>query len=505
MSRRDTPTRIEYTAFGAQAVKLGYRAAETIRKGGARPPVSGSGDYHARWDLPLLRAESQRLDRDNGLYAGLLNRALDNILGEGFTLQAQTGNQRLNRQIEELWAEWGQAPEVRGMDDWPEVERLAMRHLLADGDISALKLDDGLIQLIEADRIAYKSTSRGGNRVEGGIELDRLGRPLFFHVANYDNNGQVHAETKPYGVEHVVYVANRTRISHTRGIPCMVNNFPMIHRINDVCDSEAIAWQLLSRLSLAIYRRDAADIAYQTSTADPNASGQDLAVRVHDIGDAMIFHAEPGEEIKGIERTIPGANFPESIRMFLRLLGLPLGFPLELVLLDWSNTNYSSARAALLQAYRMFRYWQRKIGARFHAPIYRWKLQQWIAAGLLPDRPSTYKHDWIAPPFPWVDPLKEAQAEGEQMDRGFGLYYSVLKGRNLDPEDFLEARAAEIEQAIKRAQDLNSKYPKANVDWRIFAGLKSEKVAPAAMPAPQNVPDDDKSPQAQGGDDGQTE
>lgn len=485
MSRRRQPEpserkTITYTPFGAKVEQFGYRAAEIIRKSGRVQPSGGSGDYHARWDLALLRAESQRFDRDNGLYHGLINRSLDNILGDGFTLQAQTGNTRLNQRAEELWSEWWASPEIRGLDEGCEVERLVLRHLQVDGDVAALKLSDGNLQLIEAERIAYKATKANGNRVENGIELSSVGKPIRFYLAGYDDAGYVNSsKAAPVNPEDMIYIANRDRISQTRGIPCMVCNFPMLHRINDVCDAEALAWQVLSRLALAISRRDAGEMATATSEADPDATeGRDIATRYHDIGDAVIFHGEPGETVTGIERNLPGADFPESIRMFLRLLGLPLGMPLELVLLDWSNTNYSSARAALLQAYRMFKRWQRKMKVQFYSPIYRWKVAQWVREGSLPDRVTTYKHDWIAPPFPWVDPLKEAQAEGERMDRGFGLYGSVLKGQNIDPEDFVEARAAEIERAILKANELNGKYPEAKVDWRTFAGIKAEKAAP---------------------------
>lgn len=488
---RQSPVRIRYGPFGAYAEELGYRAATVIRRGGKPLPVGGSGDYHARNDLPLLRRQSQAYDRDNTLYHALISRALDNILGDGFRFQARTGNQRTNRLLEELWGTFWESPEIRGMDSGPDTERLALRHLLVDGDVAAIKTSDGLIQLVEAERIVSHKTRNGPAIIEQGIELNPYGRPTAYWVADYDQSGCVSSATpRRYAADDVIYVANRMRISQTRGIPMAVPCFAMIERINDVCDAEAVAWQLLSRLAFTVNRKDAAELADVTSTADADKElPAELAARYHDIGEAIIFHGEPGEEVKGIDRNIPGANFPESIKMFLRILGLVPGMPLELVLLDWSQTNYSSARAALLQAYRMFARWQRLLVRCFHTPIYRWKVGQWIAEGRLPERPGVFDHEWFPPPFPWVDPQKEAEADALLTDRGYSTYAEVLKGQNRDREEMVEQRSVEIREAIAAAKAIEEQTGE-RVPWQLFAGLDPSKVQSTPAPQPAAQPEE---------------
>lgn len=472
--------RIEYTPFGPRHVALGYRAAEVVRKSGRPMPQGGSGDYHSRWDLKTLRAESQRFDRDNGLYTGTVNRLLDNILGDGFRFQARTANARTNKRLEALWADWCMAPEVREMDDWCTIERMAARHLIVDGDVAAIKTDQGRCQLIEAERIAFPGMARGQNRVESGVEIDAVGKPVAFHIADYDPSGFVSPKSQPYSADSVVYVAWRARISQTRGIPVMVPSFPMFHRINDVCDSEAIAWQLLSRLAVAITRKDAAQLALDTSSEDADAGDEAMARRYHDIGEAVIFHGDIGEEIKGIERNIPGADFPKSIETFMRLLGLPIGFPLELMLLDWSQTNYSSARAAMLQAYRMLTRWQKLLMRGFHSPLYTWKVRQWIEAGEVRESSDVFRHEWFPPPFPWIDPLKDAEADALLIDRGHATYAEVLKGQNRDREEMIETRAQEIAEAIAAAKAIEAQTGE-KVPWQLFCGMNATPQAAATQ------------------------
>jgi len=465
---------------------LGYEAAAKARTQGKPVPSGGSADLHARFDLDVLRRQSQSFDRDNGLYRGIINRAVDNILGDGFALQARTSDPRVNQTLEDLWHEWCQDPEVRGLHSWWNVERVVLRSVLVDGDLAALKLEDGRLQLVEGERIASSKTALFERRIEQGIELNALGRPVAFYVAPYDRSGCVnpHAAARR-NASDVQFIAGLERASQTRGVPAQVSNFPMFHRINDVCNSEAIAWQLLARFAIMISRENGPAIGYSESRPDPAKAGQSNPVapeRIQEFDEAIIFHAQKGETLSGIDRNLPGANFGTSITMFIRLLGLPVGMPLELVLLDWSKTNYSSARAALEQAFRMFGCWQRLLKQRFHAPVYRWKVAQWAAEGRLPVLPDLDRHEWISPSFPWIDELKEAEAWGMRIERGLSTQTEALKSVNRDRGEWLEARKREVQEAIDTAAALNLQNPAAQVDWRIFAGLPGS-VSSASAPA----------------------
>lgn len=467
--------RVRYLHTGPVVMRMGYRAAAEARASGRVLASGGSGDYHLRWDYQTLRRQSQEFDRDNGLYHGLINRALDNIIGSGFRLQARTDNAKTNATIERLWAEERDGLEIRGLDDFHGIERLGLRHLLVDGDVGAIKLEDGRIQIVEAERI-----TDGSSPGSLGIELNEVGVPTAFLVADYDQWGQIRGKSRTIGADAFIFMAHRQRISQTRGIPAQVCNFPMFHRINDVLDSEAIAWQILSRIAIIINQRDAARIGQLQTTEDQSASEADLATRYQDIGDALIFRGEPNEEVRGVEHNIPGQNFAQNITMYLRLLGLPLGFPLELVLLDWSQTTYSSARAALEQAYRMFAVWQGLLRRAWHGPIYRHWIASKVATGRLPARPDIARHEWLVPPFPWIDPKAEAESKLTMVRGGFALHSDVLKSENRDRDEFIDQRAAEIRGAIMAAKRLEAETG-TPVPWQHFAGLEAdtERQAPA--------------------------
>ncbi|MEE9602470.1 MAG: hypothetical protein V3V75_04135, partial [Thermoguttaceae bacterium] len=168
-------------------------------------------------------------------------------------------------------------------------------------------------------------------------------------------------------------------------------------------------------------------------------------------------------------------------------LGLPLGMPLELILLDWTNSNYSQSRAVLEQAYRTFTRWQHKLIGFFYEPLFKWKLAQWQTQSLVGKNPKL-EGTWITTTFPWIDQLKEAKAYGEKVERGFATHGQVCKSLNTDRTEVVVQREKEVRDAIDRAAKIK-KETDVEVPWQIFAGLSAPKAA--SSPQVEDDLDDD--------------
>ena len=484
---------------------LGYRSAGQLGRDG-NYPLAGSEDWHTAHDRGLLVNQSLQFYRDNGLYRGLIDRAVLSTVGNGFGHQARTGSKTWNRECERLWKEFEEEPEVRGLLSWADCQAMALSEMLKTGDHGAILLSqpeelDGKIQLIDSDRIAGSAER---NKPGNGVKTDKYGRPLEFYVSDYGEMGQVQQGTaEPIPAKDFAWIALLDRPSQTRGMPAAQSAFPMMHRISDVCDSEALAWQILARVALRMYREDNGEWAADSSILDPdkvNETGTgEVAVRVHEFDSALIFHAlNPGDHIEGVERNIPGQNFPDAIRMFLRLMGLPLGLPLELILLDFSQTNYSSIRGSLEQAFAQFRKLQRLLERYSRKIRNRW-VDRMIARNLMTDRPDRYLHEWVKADFPWLDELKEAQAWGAKLDRSLATHGQACKSLGHDRDDQMDAREVEVRDAIERAQKIEADTGQA-VPWEMFAGLKpaGAKAVPSAdadyAPTPEGPQDQPREP-----------
>jgi len=454
---------------------LGFRSVTIANREGRNYPTA-SGDATMKYHRKELIKQSRWFYNNNEIYRGLIDRAVSYIVSNGFTLQIKTDNAGFNQKVEQgLWKPFMRRPEIRGLLSGSEVAQMILREVILCGDNPAYKTNKGVLQLFEAEQLD------GGRQSATGVETDRYNRPMRFWLSPYGEHGGIktHQAVK-FDPSQILFVTNPDRPSATRGIPAMQAAFPMLHRINDICDSEAIAWQLLARLAVSINRENAEQKAWMQSKENPNnasdTSGQ-LATRLTELSYALMFHANPGEEIKGIDHNIPGKNFSESLRMFLRLLGLPLGLPLELVLLDWTRSNYSQSRAVLEQAYQMFLFWQAKMEDFFYVPLVEWKMDQWRQSNLLGNR-KQIPFAFIRPTFPWIDQLKEAQAKASMVEHCFMTHAEVCKSRGQDREEVVTMREKEIREAIAIAQKIQTDTGIA-VPWELFAGLELPKAKTA--------------------------
>lgn len=477
------PREFKIDSIRGKYTSIGFKSSRMSAVDGLSP-TSASGDRHMQYDRPRLLAQSRWFYNNNAIYHGMIDRAVSYIVGTGFTLQMNSASNPYNKKVEELWRRDWKRPETRGLISGRKVEKMIARELLLCGDTGVIKTNLALIQLIEAEQIAGKA------QLLDGIAKDDLGRPTRYYVSQYKNGAVNRSTSKGIDPKDFLFITNPDRPSSTRSVPPAQAAFAMLHRINDVCDSEAISWQLLSRMAVAIIQEDGAELGYDTSKDDPNkSSSQDagsLSTRLTELDYALIFHGKPGEKVEGIDRNLPGKDFPASIRMFLRLLGLPLGMPLEIVLLDWTKSNYSQSRAVLEQAYQTFNDWQTSIVDYFLTPIFEWKMVQWVGDGSVKVRARDgMKHTWISPTYPWIDQLKEAKAYGERVDRGFATHATVLKSLNKDRSDEMDARVLEVEDAIERAKKI-TEATGVDVPWQIFAGLTVKAAATVSGGNPDN-------------------
>jgi len=149
-------------------------------------------------------------------------------------------------------------------------------------------------------------------------------------------------------------------------------------------------------------------------------------------------------------------------------------------LLDWSQTNYSSARASLEQAYLAFERWQQIMIRQFHTRVYKWKVGTWMSEGKLPNDKAYLKHEWITPPFPWVDPEKEANAWGVKLDRNLTTHTEALKSLNIDPEKQSSDTVTDMVRAINASKEVK-KQTGENIPWQYFSATQIGKTQLATI------------------------
>ncbi len=480
----------------------GYRSSSLTIDASSKAR-GGSGAYHQQASLGILQDQTRWFMRNNGIFSGMLNAAADYIWGNGFTLQFTSKSKSYNTKAEKLFNKWWEKPEIKQQLTGRTVGRMGAMELLAMGEWATILTDQGLLDFVESEQI--KSPRDKRRKATSGMRFRSDGSISKYFACPYDVNGQADTSNPiEYDADFFLFAFRPDRFSSLRAVPTCQAVYPSLHRVNDVCDSEAIAWQLLSRIAISIIRKNGPKLGYDESEQDTSRSGDDFDDdtdrRITELGNALIFHGESGDKIDGVNRNIPGKDFTASLTMFLRMLGQPLGLPLEVILNDWTKSNFSQCKAALVQAFQRFLGWQFLIEDSTLRPIVDWKIKNFVAQGLLPDRKDGTSHEWLKPKFPWLEQLKEALSFGVMIDRGFTSHSRVLKTLNLDRDEIVIEIQQEMEDAINRKKTMEEKFKKEGYDlaengieipWESFMGHKPSatkgRPAGAAPASSQNT------------------
>ena len=174
------------------------------------------------------------------------------------------------------------------------------------------------------------------------------------------------------------------------------------------------------------------------------------------LNGAMIPHLFPGEAIRTISATRPAGNFAAFENAMLRHVASGAGLSAQQVSNDWSDVNYSSARAALLESWKTLTRRRHDFAVGFASPIRSAWLEEAMAENdlPLPDGAPDYmeaRHAysrcrWMGPGRGWIDPVSEKQGAVLGLDAGLStLEDEVAENSGADWEEVLHQRKHEIE------------------------------------------------------------
>jgi lambda family phage portal protein len=397
---------------------------------------------------------SRQIAEHNVLGRSFLDRSADNIIGEGMKPQALTEDTGWNEAAESLWRECGQTIDASGrLHSHGEWQRAAYFAQERDGDLGGILLRGGNVQLIESDYVRSPGgagdltlSARGGAGpdIVEGVELAGTGRPVAFHIASY-------ADAHKYSTTRIqardfVWCFDNPRLDRTavRGVPKLATMGWLLDQIDGTMEAVTIAYRMAAMFGLIVKKAQPGNAfggLPNTATSRDGVAAPEFALEP-----GMVEYLNATDEITQVQAQHPNSQFDSLMTYAIRMAGLEFGLPLELALLDFSKTNYSSARASMEQAYRVFRCRRIRFANSILMPIYRWKVSRWMNEGLLPRRDDAWRVRWLGQPWPYLDPQKEAQANLLAVDAGFETQAGILAQRGYDFDEFIAKRAEEIQR-----------------------------------------------------------
>lgn len=527
-------TELETIAQHMEQLRSDYDAVKSSqfrrRRTGISPNGSGA-DYHYRRESDYLKLleYSRDLDRNDPIVGSITDRAVTATLftgDTGFIVDPKTGDETIDADLKAMWNEWAEdadKSDAASEHDFDDLTRFAFRSELVDGDAIGLLLEQGSIQFTEGHRIRTPTNSK--KNIVSGVLLDNLRKRLGYYVTKDDidpmtavrrvSDTEFIKTRDDDGWRQVCHVFNSKRYTGTRGITAYVPIFDLAGMHGDIEFAKLIQQQIVS--CFAIFRQQQFDpnaiyapkkATGETKEVPLGTSGQKKIVQ--GVSPGMEVVGNPGEELKGFSPNVPNPEFFDHVKLILTFIGINLGMPLVQVLMDASETNFSGFRGAIEQAKLGFRRNQKHLIKRWHRPIYWWKLRQWMAEDpILRSAESRlklafYAHQWTTPRWPYIEPLKDAQADLLRLRNGLTSERRVAHERGEDYDvlypEVIEDREKKIRLAKQRAIAINTEFDDGDpVGWRELACLPNADGMTLSFAVGDSSNDSSNTPKPSGG------
>ena len=460
MIRPDLWTRIMARAIGAVAPKTAMRFAAS-RVALASYIGAGGSDHNAHWrptrksadailrtDAVSLVARARSLERNNVLVAGALDKIGDNVVHTG--IRPQFTDVRTKAPLDTLEAAFHAWSRINRF--YRIQQRLALRHWWVDGEVFAnLWIDPRRIastnplrvEILEQDLIDSSKDGQlgNGNTVRRGIELDKFGDVAAYwiltaHPGDYLYGGGV--DSVRVDASRIVHMWLPLRASQTRGVSRLA---PLIEEIRDLSEykaSERVAARLASAFGVFI------------KTPFPEMGAAQFQQKSGSVSDYIdpgrIQTLAPGTEIQVAEASRPSSPYEGYVKSSNKDASVGFGLRYGNYSHDYTDSSYSSERSASLDERRGWTGQQDFLVESWCDPIARrWLEVEW-ATGKMSIDPENVSVAWQRPGWPWVDPVKDANAAKLKLQMSVTTRRAICAEMGVDFDEVVDELKREDKQ-----------------------------------------------------------
>lgn len=425
-------------------------------------------------EIDGMRDAVRDLNRNDGLAAGATDTIVVNVVKNGFIPQCRLDPETVpineakiknfQKAAETAYKKWVKYADIERRLDFAGIQQLAMRQILESGEFLAVRRAKErknvpyllALQIVEPDRLECPNRAAVDGSCRFGVYHGEDGEPTHYSIRKTHPGDIVQpryskAEYQkvpaydPDGRPLVFHLYPLLRPGQTRGYPFFAPVIKYFQQINDIFDAKLVGHRVAACFAAFITNNSNPYGAAGGSSSETDGDGK----RLEDLYPGMIEYLGMGQDVKFADPKGEDASFDQFVERSIRFVGTALGLPYELILKDFSKTTYSSARAALLQAYRFFQVRQEFLIKGLCQPMWELLMEEaWLRGELV--APSFRKYQWeytraswIAPGWEWVDPKKETDANKVALESNMTTLAKIAASRGEDWEENLEQSARE--------------------------------------------------------------
>lgn len=413
----------------------------------------GSADEDIIENLELLRLRSRDLFMGTPLATGAIRTARTNIVGSGLQLKPQIDAEFLELSDEEvsklekqivrefkLWSETVNCDACR-QNNFYELQQLAQLSWLMSGDCFVLlpiierigEIYDLRVQIIEADKVCDPVPKDPKRNIKGGVELGEYGEIAAYWIAknhplskNSSRNEWRRVESfgKKTGRRNVLHLMESERPEQRRGVPIFAPIIESLKQLGRYTEAELMAAVVSGMFTVFIKTENNQETSLGEAIAEEDQINYDE--NSYELGNGTVLELGPNESTEPVNPGRPNVAFDGFVVAICRQIGAALEIPYELLVKHFT-ASYSASRAALLEAWKMFKMRRSWLANDFCQPVYEeWLIEavlkgRIIAPGFLEDpliRKAYSNAEWYGPTQGQIDPLKEVNAAKVRISEG---------------------------------------------------------------------------------------
>jgi lambda family phage portal protein len=332
------------------------------------------------------------------------------------------------------------------------------------------------LQVVEPDRMSNPNGMPDTDQLRAGVEKDENNAPIAYHfrrrhpgdtlslganglrwdrVERWDRVGN-------WDRPKVLHVYDKREPGQTRGVSKLVAGLSKMRMLSRYSESEVRTAAINATIVGSLYTQLGAEYAAdrlgsdQGSSLDWKGFNEQRAEFYGDrnvLDDARFLTLFPTDRLDLNTTPRQTAGYPAFQTAFLQAFAAMIGISYEQLSMDWSNTNYSSARAALNEVWRGVARLRQVLIWGAAGPTFAAFLEDALDGDKIEvprgcadfyDAPAAWlRCEWIGPGRGFIDPVKEAQASGMRQDGMISTLEREAAEQGGDWEMILEQLAAE--------------------------------------------------------------
>lgn len=438
--------------------------------------ISASPHYDIEANSRTLVNRSRLLYMTSPMATGAIKRMRTNVVGSGLRLKARIDYEYLGISEEEaekwegaaerefdLWASTKLCDALR-LNTFYEMQGLVFLGQMLNGDGFCLLKQEkpqqfmpyGLrLHLIEADRVCtpyqwsmpagnsygpyWGKNPDNGNEIYSGVEINSDGAVVAYWVCNQYpyvmtslNSSsidwkRVEAWGPKTGRPNILHLFEAERAEQRRGVPVLAPVIEELKQLKRYTDAELMAAVISGMFTVFVKSSGpSSDNPFGAAVPDDAQAVQHDDTQ-YELAPGAVVTLGENESIEIADPKRPNTAFDGFVDSLCKNIGAALEIPKEMLLLSF-NSSYSASRAALLEAWKMFRMRREWLSSEFCQPVYELFLTEAVASGRL-KAPGFFTEplvrrawcgaDWNGAAQGMIDPVKEVNAAAKRVEEGF--------------------------------------------------------------------------------------